>query len=126
MDRPLRLFGQVSQILKITGSLLYRFLLAEPLQVEIIEELILPNFGTGRLSRERIRKYLLREVPGSGNVRDCSKAIVDALSAAGIVRADRMNIRFITEIPIASFAFILHSEFPEPGMYDTRKIKRIG
>jgi len=49
---------------------------------------------------------------------------VDALTAAGIARADRTRISFAyREIPVASFAFILHSEFPEPGMYDIRKLE---
>ena len=26
------------------------------------------------------------------------------------------------EIPVASFAFVLHSEFPEPSIYDIRKL----
>jgi DNA repair protein RadC len=49
---------------------------------------------------------------------------VDALTAGGIARADRTKISFAyREIPVASFAFVLHSEFPEPGMYDIRKLE---
>jgi DNA repair protein RadC len=75
------------------------------------------------LSRERIRTRLAEKFPEARYIVDCGKAIVDALTAAGIAKADRMKISFsYREIPIASFAFVLHSEFPEPGMYDIRKL----
>ncbi len=123
-DAPLRLFAKAfpdSQELR--DVCFYRFLLSEPLEVEIIEELILPNLGTGRLSRERIRNHLAGKFPESKSIKDCSLAIVDALTAGGVVKADRNKISFAyREIPVASFAFILHSEFPEPGMYDIRKL----
>jgi len=123
-DAPLLLFAKAfpdSQELR--DVCFYRFLLSEPLEVEIIEDLVLPNLGTGRLSRERIRKRLAEKFPEAKSIVDCGKAIVDALTAGGIVKADRTKIGFAyREIPVASFAFVLHSEFPEPGMYDIRKL----
>lgn len=123
-DAPLLLFAKAfpdSQELR--DVCFYRFLLSEPLEVEIIEDLILPNLGTGRLSRERIRKRLAEKFPEAKSIVDCGKAIVDALTAGGVVKADRTKISFAyREIPVASFAFILHSEFQEPGMYDIRKL----
>ncbi len=123
-DAPLLLFAKAfpdSQELR--DVCFYRFLLSEPLEVEIIEDLILPNLGTGRLSRESIRKRLAEKFPEAKSIVDCGKAIVDALTAGGVVKADRTKISFAyREIPVASFAFILHSEFQEPGMYDIRKL----
>jgi hypothetical protein len=123
-DAPLRLFAKAfpdSQELR--DVCFYRFLLSEPLEVEIIEELLLPNLGTGRLIRERIRERLAERFPEAKSIVDCGKAIVDALAAGGIAKVDRTKISFAyREIPVASFAFILHSEFPEPGMYDIRKL----
>ena len=123
-DGPLRAFAKAfpnSQELR--DACFYRFLRSEPLEVEIIEDLILPNLGTGRLSRERIRTRLAERYPGARSILDCGKAIADALTAAGIASADRTRISFAyREIPVASFAFVLHSEFPEPGMYDIRKL----
>jgi DNA repair protein RadC len=123
-DAPLRSFAKAfpnSQELR--DVCFYRFLQSEPLEVEIIEDLILPNIGNGRLIRERIRSRLAEKFPQAGSIVDCGKAIVDALIAGGIVKADRTKISFsYREIPLASFAFILYSEFPEPGMYEIRKI----
>jgi DNA repair protein RadC len=122
-DKPLRLFGKAfpgTQDLR--EVCFYRFLKAEPLEAEIIEAILLPNLGSGRLGRERIRKFLIEKFPAAGSIGDCAKAAVDAMTAAGIAKADRTKILFsYRDIPIRSFAFILHSEFPEPGMYDIGK-----
>jgi hypothetical protein len=123
-DRPLRSFAKAfPDAQELRDVCFYRFLLSEPLEVEIIEDLILPNLGTGQLSRERIRKRLAEKFPKAKSIVDCGKAIVDALTAGGIVKADRTKISFAyREIPVVSFAFVLHSEFPEPGIYDIRKL----
>jgi DNA repair protein RadC len=124
-DGPLRSFSKVfPETQELRDVCFYRFLQSEPLEVEIIEDLILPNLGTGRLSRERIRKRLSEKFPGAISIVDCGKAIVDALSAAGIAKADRTKINYAyRDIPVASFAFVLHSEFPEPGMFDIRQLE---
>ena len=123
-DAPLRLFAKAfPDAQELRDVCFYRFLQNEPLEVEIIEDLIIPNLGTGRLSRERIRKRLAEKFPEAKSIVDCGKAIVDALTAGGVIKADRTKISFAyREIPVASFAFVLHSEFPEPGMYDIRKL----
>jgi DNA repair protein RadC len=123
-DAPLRSFAKAfPDAQELRDVCFYRFLLSEPLEVEIIEDLIIPNLGTGRLSRERIRKRLSEKFPEAKSIVDCGKAIVDALTAGGIAKADRTKISFsYREIPVTSFAFVLHSEFPEPGMYDIRKL----
>jgi DNA repair protein RadC len=102
----------------------YRFLRAEPLLIAIIEELLLPHIGVGRLPREAVRNRLTERFPNSRSIIDGAKAIVDALTAGGIAAADRTAITFgYREIPIPSFAFVLHGEFPRPGMYDIHKLE---
>lgn len=123
-DVPLRSFAKAfPDAQELRDVCFYRFLLSEPLEVEMVEDLIIPNLGTGRLSRERIRKRLAEKFPEAKSIVDCGKAIVDALTAGGIAKADRTKISFAyRDIPVTSFAFVLHSEFPEPGMYDIRKL----
>jgi DNA repair protein RadC len=102
----------------------YRFCKAEPLMLDIASDLILPALGTGRITRERLRHYLLKRFPSSGGIGDCAKAVVDALQAGRIVKADRAAISFgYREVSIPAFAFVLHSEFPKPGMYDIAKLE---
>jgi DNA repair protein RadC len=102
----------------------YRFIKAEPLMQQVVEDVLLPNLGNGRIKRERIRDYLTHRFPSSKSIIDCGKAIVDALVAGGIAKADRTKLSFsYRDIPISAFAFILHSEFPEPGMYNIAKLE---
>ena len=124
-DAPMRLFAKAfPDTRELREVCFYRFLLAEPLQAEIVEELLIPNLGTGLLHREHIRKRLTERFPESRSITDCTKAIVDAFAAGGVAKADRTKLAFsFREIPAVSFAFVLHSEFPEPGMYDIRKLE---
>ncbi len=124
-DKPLLYFARAfPDSRELRDVCFYRFLKAEPLEVEIIEKLILPSMGAGRLNRENIRLLITEKYPDARSTKDCALAVVDALTAAEIVRSDRRKITFsYRDIPVKSFAFILHSEFPEPGMYDIRKIE---
>ena len=103
----------------------YRFCKAEPLMYDVIENLLLPSMSAGQLERSTLRDYLAHRFPTYSSTKDCAWAIVDALIAGGIATADRLTINFIyRDIKIPSFAFILHSEFPEPGMFDIGKIEQ--
>ena len=86
--------------------------------LEVTEDLLIPALGRGKLSRQKLRTYLVSRFPESRSVGDCSKALVAALVAGGIASADRRHITFSARpLRLASLAFILHSEFPEPGIY---------
>ena len=93
---------------------------------EVIENLLLPAIGAGQLQRSILRDYLANRFPAYSSTKDCALAIVDALFASGIITADRLTMNFTyRDIKIPSFAFILHSEFPDPGMFDIGKIEQI-
>jgi len=71
-----------------------------------------------------MRKYLAKRFPQSKSIKDSGQAIVDALEAGGIAKADRLKVTFSPrEIQVPAFAFVLHSEFPEPRMYDIKKLE---
>jgi hypothetical protein len=103
----------------------YRFCKVEPLMYEVIENLLLPAIGTGQLQRSVLRNYLTHRFPTYSSAKDCVFAIIDALTAGGVITADRLTMNFTyRDIKIPSFAFILHSEFPEPGMFDIGKLEQ--
>ena len=103
----------------------YRFCKVEPLMYEVIENLLLPAIGAGHLQRIDLRNYLTHRFPDYPSAKDCAFAIVDALLAGSIITADRLTMNFTyRDIKIPSFAFILHSEFPEPGMFDIGKLEQ--
>ena len=124
-DQPLRRFAKAFRGTQALRDVcFYRFLKAEPLELQVVEEVLLPNLGNGRLSRERIRNYLTRRFPSARSIKGCAQAIVDALAAGGIAKVERTRIIFSSrDIPLPAFAFILHSEYPEPGMYDISKLE---
>ena len=125
-DSSLRQFSKVfANKQELRDVCFYRFLKAEPLEIDMVENLILPNIGYGRLNRNSIQKKLMDRYPESRSIKDCARAIVDALTAGGIAKADRAKLVFTyREILLNSFAFILHSEFPEPGIYDFKKLEQ--
>ena len=125
-DKALRAFAQKYEgKQELRDVCFYRFCKAEPLMIDVISELIIPAIGAGKIRRHRIHEYLIERFPESKSIADCTKAIVDALSAAGIVHTDRMQLSFsYREISPHSFAFVIHSEFPEPGMYDLAKLEQ--
>ncbi len=103
----------------------YRFCKVEPLMYEVIENLLLPAIGAGLLERNLLRDYLIHRFPGYTSAKDCALAIVDTLIAGGITSTDRLTLSFsYRDIKIPSLAFILHSEFPDPGMFDIGKLEQ--
>lgn len=124
-DPALRKFAKAFEQNQVLRDVcFYRFLKSEPLEIQVIEELVLPNIGNGRLNRAKLKNYLSEQFPTAKSVKDCAQAIVDALGACDIAKVDKTKIAFgYREILLPSFAFVLYSEFPEPGMYDISKVE---
>ena len=122
-DQALRAFGKANASTpELKEVCFYRFCRAEPLMQTVMVDLFLPALGLGRVRRERIMNYLQSKFPESKSASDCTQAIVDALVAGGIAAGDRKQVTFaMRPIRPASFAFVLHSEFPEPGIYEVAK-----
>jgi len=125
-DKALRLFARkYDGMQELRDICFYRFCKAEPLMLDVISEIILPAIGVGKIKRHRIHEYLIERFPESKSIADCTKAIVDALSAGGIVHLDRIYLSFsYREISLRAFAFVIHSEFPEPGMHNLSMLEQ--
>jgi len=125
IDKPMKSFAvKYANRQELKDVCFYRFCIAESLMFDVIDNLFLPSIGAGRLKRERLREYLQKLFPSSKMIGDSAKAIVDALTAGGIVSADHATIHFsYRDILPPSFAFIVLSEFPEQGMYDITKLE---
>lgn len=124
-DQALRVFARkYAGRQELREVCFYRFCKVEPLMLNIVDDLLRPSIGTGRLDRGRLREYLLQRFPSLKSVNDCGRAIVDALVAGGIAKADRYKLNFAyRDALIPSLAFVIYSEFPEPGMYDLDKVE---
>ena len=102
----------------------HRFCQSEPLMAKVVEEFFLPAIGAGTITRAALRAHLKDLFPESRTLDDCSQAIAEALVTTGIARSDRRSVEFAyREIALPSFAFIVHSAFPEPGMYSLASIE---
>ncbi len=125
-DHALRSFAKnFAEGQELRDVCFYRFCKAEPLMFSICEDIILPAIGNGQIERSRLRQYLTNRFPSSKNIKKGAKGIVEALNAGRIALSDRNKISCkYREISIPSFAFIVHSEFPEPGIYDIDKIEQ--
>jgi len=117
-DRALRAFARhFAGRQELRDVCFYRFCVSEPLMLRVIDEALLPALSRGQIARSELREYLAAHFPGR-DTRDALKAMLDALLATGWVRGDRSLLSYgYHEILPASLAFVLHSEFPEPGMY---------
>lgn len=118
-DSALRLFAKTySGRQELRDVCFYRFVKAEHLMVNVVDDLLLPSIGTGLLVRKHLSEYLRRRNPNARNIKDCSQAISQAFAAGNIAQVGPTEIRFgYREILLPSYAFVLYSEFSEPGMY---------
>jgi len=95
--------------------------------LRVIGELLLPSVSRGYLKRGLVADYLSQIVPAATKktIQSCSQAIIEALTTGGIAKADREQISFTyRDILPDSFAFVLHSEFPEPDIYTIEALER--
>lgn len=125
-DRALRIFARYfAGKQEVRDVCYYRFCKVEPLMAKITEDLFVPALISGTLARNIIKDYLHKHYPHAKNINDCVQAIAEALRSGGIAKVTRDTI-YVTyrDINIASFAFILHSEFPDPGIYDIKLLER--
>lgn len=124
-DRALLTFArQYAGRQELRDVCFYRFCVAEPLLFALTNDLLLPAIGAGYVERARLRDYLTQRNPASKSIRDAVRAVSSAYAAGHIGHADDTGLTFAyRDILLPSFAFVLHSEFPEPGMYDIAKLE---
>lgn len=124
-DLALRSFARIySGRPELQDACFYRFCKAEPLMISICSDLLIPAIGYGHLDRLKIREYLAGRHPSVKAINLSARAIVSSLVAGGLARSDRKRISFGYRHSLtASLAFVIHSEFPQPGMYEISKVE---
>ena len=93
---------------------------AEPIVGRIASEVVFPAVARGRISRVEVtsaveaRLHVARSAIGS-----TAQTIVRTLARLEIAKADTKLLHLrLRECDLDALAFILHREFPEPGMHD--------
>ena len=125
-DQAMRSFAKIySGRQELRDACFYRFCKAEPLMLSIFNDLLMQAVGYGRLDRLKIREYLAARYPSANVINMSAQAIVSSIVAGGLARSDRKIISFGYRDPLtASLAFVIHSEFPQPGMYEISNVKQ--
>lgn len=87
------------------------------------EEVIFPALVQGGVGRSRLREYVQSKFPHSKSADAIAQAIVRTYQFFGVGSANRTELRVsLREGHVASFAYVLHHEFPEPGMHSFEKM----
>jgi hypothetical protein len=89
----------------------------------VAEQVVFPSLTEGGVSRTRIRDFVQAQLPNSKSASEVGSAIVGTYQTYGIGSASRTSLNvMLREGCLASFAYILHLEFPEPGMHAFNKM----
>jgi len=107
----------------LSDVLFYLTCRMEPIVASVAEEVVFPALPEGGVARGRILEFVHSKFPGSRSVPDMSQAIVRTYERFGIGTATRTRlIVSLKEGSLAAFGYILHLEFPEPGMYSFERL----
>jgi len=102
----------------------YKYIHAEPFLHQIIIELLLPSISKGFVKRNEIVQYTDATFPNMKSNDKCVQAIVDVLVKTNMCKLQKQELTLKNRKPnLASFTYILHSEFKEPGMYAHNLLK---
>jgi hypothetical protein len=95
----------------------------EPIVASVAEEVVFPALPEGGVVRGRIQEYARSKFPGSKSVSSMSQAIVRTYERFGIGTPTRTRLNVsLREGSLAAFTYLLHLEFPEPGMYSFERL----
>jgi DNA repair protein RadC len=90
----------------------------EKMVAMVAESLIWPSLADGGLPRSRIQDFIKAHFPRSRSAKQVSSAIVRTYTGFGVATATRTRMSVSQrQGHLAALAYIMHLEFPEPGMY---------
>jgi DNA repair protein RadC len=107
----------------LSDALFYLTCRMEPIVAAVAEEVIFPSLPERGVARGRVLEFVQAKFPGSKSVPDMSQAIIRTYERFGVGSAikTRLNVS-LREGSLAAFGYVLHLEFPEPGMYSFERI----
>ena len=82
------------------------------------ESVVWPSLADGGVPRKRIVEFVSRQFPDSKSARQVATAIMRTYDEFGVGESTRTRLN-ISQRPgnFASFIYLMHLEYPEPGMY---------
>jgi len=109
---------------ELRDIIFYMFLKAEPLMEHIINDLFVPSMNSGSIRRSIVNDYLEEKFPNMKSARYCSRAAAQALKETKLAKTTPDSISLTYRSPLLySFGYILHSEFPRPGIHPIKDLE---
>jgi DNA repair protein RadC len=125
VDKSLIVFSKKVTPNTLSDVCLYKFCKRYPLMIELFQELFIPNISHGVITRRKVNEFLKEKFPGSEMGVDGSRGFLESLKDANIIKSNGKNLTFsYRQVNPISFAYMLHSEFPSPGMFDIFKVEK--
>ncbi len=107
----------------LSDALFYLTCRMEPIVASVAEEVVFPSLPQGGVVRSRVLEFVQAKFPGSKSVSDMSQAIIRTYERFGVGAATRTRLNVsLREGSLAAFTYLLHLEFPEPGMYSFERL----
>ncbi len=107
----------------LSDALFYLTCRMEPIVASVAEEVVFPSLPQGGVVRSRVLEFVQAKFPGSMSVSDMSQAIIRTYERFGVGAATRTRLNVsLREGSLAAFTYLLHLEFPEPGMYSFERL----
>jgi hypothetical protein len=89
----------------------------------VAEEVVFPSLVQGGVSRSRVEEYIQSKFPQSKSAGQMSRMVVHTYQVFGIGSPNRTQLKVVLrEGSLTAFAYVLHLEFPDPGMYAFEKM----
>lgn len=128
IDTPLVKFLHTSQSEGSRKSaIFYGLLRAEPLLRSVAEAVVWPALAAGRVTREELRTFVLRELPvlSDSSQNNVLRSIVTAYDLSDVATYDRdfLYVR-LHGGELDAFVYCLCSEFPDPGIYRFEQLQQ--
>jgi len=92
----------------------------EKIVASVADEIVWPSLADGGVTRKRITDYVGSQVPSwsANSVKDVGAAIVRTYERLGIGSSTKTRLNVASRRgDLPAFAYLLHLEFPEPGMF---------
>lgn len=125
---PLVSFLQRSQSESSRNSaIFYELLRAEPLLRRCAEAVVWPALAAGRVTREELRTFVMRELPtlSDSSQKNVLRSIVTAYDLSDVATYDRDSLYVrLHSGELDAFVYCLCSEFPAPGVYRFEQLQQ--
>lgn len=116
-------FAAVAGKERLGDVLFYLTARAERILQLVAEKVVWPALPVGNVHRSKMRDFVKGQLNSDNPSKRTTIAVAQCYGKFGIADVSKTKLRISTRISdLATFAYILHLEFPEPGMQPFEKL----